>query len=76
MGATASRLQELFKQAKSWPESYQEELVEMARDIEARRNRLYRATPEAIDDALAQVARGEVVGMEEMGPAFAKFRSA
>jgi hypothetical protein len=74
-----SRLKEVLERAKSWPESDQEELVEVARDIEARRSGEYHATPEelaAIDEALGQVARGEVATREEVEAAFAKFRGA
>jgi hypothetical protein len=37
MMSMRSRLKEVLERAKSWPESDQEELVEVARDIEARR---------------------------------------
>ena len=79
MRSGTSRLEEVLERAKSWPESDQEELVELARDIEARRSGVYHATPEelaAIDEALGQVARGEVASKEEVEAAFAKFRSA
>jgi hypothetical protein len=55
----------------------QEELAEFVREIEARRTGMYHASPdelEAIDEALGQVARGEVANKEEVGAAFAKFR--
>jgi hypothetical protein len=79
MPSTASRLKEVLERAENWPESDQEELLEVARDIEARRSGVYKATPEeleAIDEALGQVARGEVASKEEVEAAFAKFRSA
>ena len=79
MPSKASRLEEVLERAKNWPESDQEELVEVARDIEARRSGVYEVTPEelkAIDEALGQVARGEVAGKEEVEAAFAKFRGA
>lgn len=63
----------------SWPKEDQEELAEFAREIEARRTGVYHATPEeleAIDEALGQVARGEVASKEEIDAAFAKFRHA
>jgi hypothetical protein len=77
--SVASRLEDVLTRAKSWPETDQEELVEVAREIEARRSGVYVATPDelaAIDEALGQVARGEVASEEEVEAAFAKFRGA
>jgi hypothetical protein len=70
---------ELLERVGSWPEEDQEELAEYAREIEARRTGRYHATPEelqAIDEALGQVARGEVATKDEIEAAFAKFRRA
>jgi hypothetical protein len=69
----------LLEQVEAWPQEDQEELAEFAREIEARRTGSYQATPEeleAIDEALGQVARGEVASKEEVEAAFAKFRRA
>jgi hypothetical protein len=69
----------LLEQVESWPPEDQEELAEFVREIEARRTGSYQATPEkleAIDEALGQVARGEVASKEEVEAAFAKFRRA
>ena len=69
----------LLDQVASWPEEDQEELAEYAREIEARRTGVYHASPEeleAIDEALGQVARGEMSSREEVEAAFAKFRRA
>jgi hypothetical protein len=57
------RTKELLQKVENWPEQDQQELAEVIRDIEARRNGVYHATTEelaAIDEALGQVARGEV----------------
>jgi len=60
---------------RSWPRKDQEELAEFARDIEARRSGVHRATAEelrAIDEA-------DVSGIEtdaEVEAAFKTFRSA
>jgi hypothetical protein len=62
-----------------WPEDDQDELAQIALEIEARRHGLYRATPEelrAIDEALAAVARGEIASDEEVEAVFAKHRRA
>jgi hypothetical protein len=64
---------------ESWPAQDQEELAEYAREIEARRTGVYSAAPEelaAIDEALGQVARGEISSKDEVEAAFAKFRGA
>ena len=69
----------LLEQVESWPQEDQEELAEYAREIEARRTGVYHATAEeleAIDEALGQVARGEVASREEIEASFAKFRRA
>ena len=79
MPAMTNKLKDVLERAKAWPESDQEELAEVARDIEARRSGAYSATPEelaAIDEALGQVARGEVASEQEIEAAFAKFRRA
>lgn len=68
-----------LERVESWPAQDQEELAEFAREIEARRTGVYAATPEelaAIDEALGQVARGELSSKEEIEAAFAKFRGA
>ncbi len=70
---------DILKRVETWPQEDQDELAELARDIEARRSGVYSATPEeleAIDEALGQVARGEVASKEEIEAAFAKFRRA
>lgn len=72
-------LKNLLERAETWPEEDQEELAQLARDIEARRSGVYHATAEeldAIDEALGQVARGEVASKEGIEAAFAKFRHA
>jgi len=72
-------LKEILRRAEDWPREDQEELAEAARDIEARRSGVYHATPEeleAIDEALGQVARGEVASPAAIEAAFAKFRRA
>ena len=72
-------VKEILRRVEAWPQEDQEELAEIARDIEARRSGVYHATLEeleAIDEALGQVARGEVASKEEIEAAFAKFRRA
>ena len=67
----------LLEQVESWPQEDQEELAEYAREIEARRTGAYRATLqelEAIDEATAELDRGEVATDADVRAAFAKFR--
>ena len=70
-------LKEVLERTETWPEEDQEELAEYVRDIEARRTGVYNASAEelaAIDEALGQVARGELASKEEVEQAFATFR--
>lgn len=72
-------LRRMLARAERWSEEDQEELAQVALEIEARRHGLYRATPEelaAIDEALAAVARGEIATDEEVDAVFARYRRA
>jgi hypothetical protein len=67
----------LLEQVDSWPQEDQDELAEFVREIEARRTGVYEASPdelEAIDEALGQIARGQIASKEDIEAAFAKFR--
>ena len=60
---------QLLERVASWPEEDQEELAEVAREIEARRFGVYEPTPEeeaAIRDGIAELDRGEWIDEEEM----------
>ncbi|MEJ2625425.1 MAG: hypothetical protein P8Z80_13040 [Pseudolabrys sp.] len=73
----AINLKNVFARAETWSEQDQEELTQVALEIEARRHGLYRATSEElkeIDEALAEVARGEIATDEEVEAVFAKYR--
>lgn len=73
------RLKNVLSRAESWSEQDQEELAQVALEIEARQHGAYHASPEelrAIDDALAAVARGEVATDEEVEAVFARYRGA
>jgi predicted transcriptional regulator len=66
-----------LERVASWPLEDQEELAQMALEIEARRHGVYHATPAelaAIDEALAAVSRGEIASDEEVEAVFAKYR--
>jgi predicted transcriptional regulator len=68
-----------LERVATWPLEDQEELAQVALEIEARRHGVYHATPEeltAIDEALAAVSRGEIATDEEVEAVFAKYRRA
>jgi predicted transcriptional regulator len=57
-------LEDVIKKAANWPSEDQEELVEFAREIEARRTGVYvmsDAERAAVREGLAQADRGEFV---------------
>jgi predicted transcriptional regulator len=59
----------LLEQVESWPPEDQDELAEIAREIEARRTGVYVVSAEeedAIRQGLAELDRGEWVSEEEM----------
>lgn len=74
-----AQLKQMLARAQDWSEEDQEELAQVALEIEARRHGVYHATAEElrlIDEALAAVARGEIATDEEVEAVFAKYRRA
>jgi len=72
-------LKNVLARAAAWSEQDQEELAQVALEIEARRHGVYHASAselEAIDKALAAVARGEIASDEEVEAVFARHRRA
>ena len=72
-----SSLRKLLERVETWPETAQDELVRAGLEIEAEQSGRYRATAlelQALDEALAQVRRGEIASEQEIEDAFAKFR--
>jgi hypothetical protein len=70
-------LKNVLARAETWSEQDQEELAQLALEIEARRHGLCHASTEelkAIDEALAAVARGEIASDKEVDAVFAKSR--
>lgn len=57
----------------SWPRENQEELVEVARDIAARRTGVYRATAEELK-ALDDADRSGIASEQDVAAAFRSFR--
>jgi len=78
MGSMTTKLKELLERAEAWPEAAQQELVQLGTEIEEEQQAGdYRATPEelaAIDEALEQIAGGEVATEAEVEAAFRTFR--
>lgn len=66
-------IKELLQHVASWPEEDQEELAEVARDIEARRTGVYRAMPEELK-ALDEADRSGIAGEQDVEAAFRSFR--
>jgi hypothetical protein len=63
----------LLEQVESWPPEDQEELAEYAREIEARRSGVYRATTEELQ-AIDEAERSGTATDEEVEAAFQTFR--
>ncbi len=63
----------LLEQVESWPPEDQEELGEYAREIEARRTGVYRATSEELHE-IDEAERSGVATQEEVEAAFRTFR--
>jgi predicted transcriptional regulator len=60
---------DVLRRVETWPKEDQEELVELAREIEARRSGVYLLDEEeeaAIREGFAELDRGEWVDEEEM----------
>jgi hypothetical protein len=74
-----AKLKQVLERAATWPEAAQEELARIAREIEAEQHGIYEATDEElrdIDEALAEIERGEVATDDEVEAVFAKHRRA
>jgi hypothetical protein len=66
-------IKQIIERAESWPEEDQEELAEVARLIEARRNGVYRATADELR-ILDEADRSGIASKEEVEAAFRSFR--
>jgi predicted transcriptional regulator len=71
-------LNDIVRRADAWPDSAQEELTQIAREIEAEVNAgAFRATPEelaGIDRGLRDSAEGRFASAEQVEAVFAKHR--
>jgi hypothetical protein len=68
-------IEALLRHVESWPEEDQNELVEVARDIEARRSGVYRATADELA-AIDEAERSGTASPEDVKAAFEAFRGA
>jgi hypothetical protein len=66
-------IKQLIERAQSWPPEDQEELAESARQIEARRCGIYRATADELQ-SLDDADRSGIASEEEVEAAFRSFR--
>jgi predicted transcriptional regulator len=69
LGMTKEQINAVLEGVRSWPRQDQEELVEIAREIEARRTGVYVMSDEeraAVREGLDQARRGELVPDDEM----------
>ena len=70
---------QLLERVATWPEEDIETLEQAARAIEAWRSGEYHATEDelrAIDEAIAELDRGEVATPDQVAAAFGAFRGA
>ena len=72
---TKEQIEAVLEDVRSWPSEDQEELIELARDIAARRSGIYRATPEELR-ALDEAEASGIASDEDVAAAFKAFRSA
>jgi len=66
---TKEQIDAVLDSVRSWPQQDQEELVELAREIEARRKGTYVMSDEeraAVREGLSQARRGEFVSDDDM----------
>jgi predicted transcriptional regulator len=73
---TKEQINVVLESVRSWPEQDQEELAELAREIEARRTGVYFMNDEeraAVREGLDQARRGEFVSDDEMDALWKKY---
>jgi predicted transcriptional regulator len=76
---TKEQIHAVWENVRSWPQEDQEEIVKIAREIEARRNGVYVMNDEeraAEREGLEQARRGEFMSDEEMDTFWAKIGEA
>jgi predicted transcriptional regulator len=74
----AAKLKEVLEKAESWPREDQEELIDLAREIESRRTGVYRLSDDertAVEQGLADAGAGRFASDHEIQTIFEKARS-
>jgi predicted transcriptional regulator len=72
-----AKLKNIFERVEAWPQPAQDELTQLALEIEAELSGTYDATPEeleAIDRGLRDAAEGRFATEEQVDAVFAKYR--
>jgi predicted transcriptional regulator len=72
-----AKLKNILQRVEAWPQPAQDELMEIALEIEAQLGGTYEATPEelkAIDRGLRDAAEGRFATQEQVEAVFAKYR--
>jgi len=72
-----AKLKNIFERVEAWPQSAQDELTQIALEIEAELSGTYDASPEeleAIDQGLRDAAEGRFATEEQVEAVFAKYR--
>jgi predicted transcriptional regulator len=73
------RLKDVLEKAETWSDEDQEELVDLVREIEARRSGVYHLSDDerkAVEQGLADAQAGRFSSDEEIDAIFRKARSA
>ena len=73
---TKEQISPVFESVRSWPKEDQEELIELAREIEARRTGIHAMNDgerAAVREGLEQAMRGEFVPDDEMNAFWKKY---
>jgi hypothetical protein len=72
-----AKLKNIFERVETWPQPAQDELTQIALEIEAELSGTYDASPEeleAIDRGLRDAAEGRFATEEQVEAVFAKYR--
>jgi hypothetical protein len=70
-----SKLKDVLERAREWPEAAQQELADIALELEASLGGVYRATPEELQ-ALDEAEQSGIASDDEVEAAFKAFRRA
>jgi hypothetical protein len=71
----SQNVKEILGRVEAWPEEDQQELAEVARDIESRRSGVYHASAEELA-AIDEAEQSGIATEEEVEAAFRSFRRA